>query len=114
METVAANDEPTTGAAASTPETTAAPAAEVTETKEAAATSVKPAGDLSEPTGSPAAEGLIEEEAGWGLFSYGFFLLVLVGGGFVFWRLGGLRFAKLLFSGRERAHYRRVSADLEK
>ena len=95
---------------ASAAATTGAPVAPsaATETKEAAATTVKPIDDISEPTGA-VSESLPDLEDGWGFFSSLVFLVAVVGAGAAFWRLGGMRYAKLLFSGRERAQYRKVS-----
>ena len=104
-----------TGDAAATPESTnvhVAPAS-VTESKGSLATAVKPAEDVAESTGFATSEGIIEGKHGWDLFSYLFILLVIGTAAFAFWRFGGLRFAKLIFSGRERAKYRRLNVDLE-
>lgn len=91
--------------------TTDAPVApsDVTETKEAAATTVKPIDDISEPTGAASSESLPDLEDGWGSFSSLVFFVAVVGAGVAFWRLGGVQYAKLVFSGRERAQYRKVS-----
>ncbi|KAI0328633.1 hypothetical protein GY45DRAFT_1326068 [Cubamyces sp. BRFM 1775] len=114
--TVAADVGPTAAGAAHTATSeVAVAAASETESKEAAATTLKPVGDidLSEPTGVPASLGIADEE-GWGLFSYLFFMLFVAACAFAVWRLGALRYVKLLFSGRDRAHYRKVDADPEK
>lgn len=97
-------------AATSQPATTAAivPASDVTDKKEAAATSVKPVDEILEATGTPSSESAIKIEKGWS-FSSIFFLLVLVGAAFAFWRYNGVHYVKLMLSGRERAAYRRVS-----
>ncbi|KAH9858771.1 hypothetical protein C2E23DRAFT_880203 [Lenzites betulinus] len=90
------------------------PAATETANKEAAATTVKPAEDLSEPTGAVSSEGFVDPEEGWGFFSYLFFLLVIAGAGFAIWKFEAVKYVKLLVSGRERAHYRKVEADVER
>lgn len=115
IETAATHAEPTAGATSGS-ETTgvAVPAANETANKEAAATTVKPVEDISEPTGSASSEGWVDVQEGWGFFSYLFFLLVLVGAAFAFWRYNGARYVKLAFSGRERANYRQVRADVER
>ncbi len=81
----------------------------MTETKEAAATTVKPIDDISEPTGTVSSESLPDLEDGWGSFSSLVFLVAVIGAGVAFWRLGGMQYAKLVFSGRSRAQYRKVS-----
>nr|VWO99405.1 ATP-dependent RNA helicase CshA (EC [Ganoderma boninense] len=97
-------------AATSEPATTAVvvPASDVTDKKEAAATSVKPVDEISEATGAASSESAIEIEKGLS-FSSIFFLLVLVGAAFAFWRYNGVHYVKLMLSGRERAAYRRVN-----
>ena len=108
--------ETATTATAGAPATTAAPVAAqtATENKEDAATHVKPVGEISEATSVPSTESTLElEDEGWGSFSSLVFLLAVIGLGVAFWRLGGIRYAKLLISGKERAQYRRVNADVE-
>lgn len=70
---------------------------------------MKPIDDISEATGAASSEALPDLDEGWGFFSSLVFLLAVGGAGVAFWRLGGMRYAKLLFSGRERAQYRKVS-----
>lgn len=84
------------------------PASDVTDKKEAIATSVKPIDKISEATGVPSSESAIKLEEGWSFSSF-VFLLILVGAAFAFWRYNGVQYVKMLFSGRERAAYRRVS-----
>ena len=102
--------EGTSAAASSAAATTdaAVPASDVTEKNQAAATSVKPIDEISEATGTAWSQSAIVLEDGWS-FSTVVFLLVLVGAAFAFWRYNGVRYVKLVFSGRDRAAYRRVS-----
>ena len=102
---------------ASAAATTGAPVAPsaATETKEAAATTVKPVADVSEPTGVAYSESGLEVADGWSTLTTFVFFIAVVGCAVAFWKFGGMRYVKLVFSGRERAHYRRVGAlDVEK
>lgn len=86
-----------------------------TENKAAIENAVQPAGDVSEPTSTPDSGYKLELDDGSSSLSSFILFVVVVSGGVAFWRLGGLRYAKLLFSGSERARYRKVSSsDLEK
>ncbi|KAI0958578.1 hypothetical protein AcV7_004365 [Taiwanofungus camphoratus] len=110
---------------------TAAPVtlmSEKTESKEAAVvTAVKPADDVAEPTETapthPSDSGSVSEpgpgakkEEGPGFIEFVALIVLVMGACALFWWIGGVRWMKRLVLRRDRAHYRKLSAerDLEK